>query len=1042
MSSAKGDGGMLSTGAGRKPFFSTFGGLYRSDLAFRGALDFAVIGGLAMLFLHPPQSVATILPCFLKATGCDPAKSASGLTSGGSATSATNTANASSTGAGSSRNSGNKLPPEQPGLAAQTTTAPLAPGLVIPIHYPQMFKSPRLGIGFLFDIDAAAFRSSSAETRQRLANALAGVAERKPDDILEALRGADAGDANVALVRGAAFVMRNTEADNRSAEALWRQAVSGGNLQAKALLGRLLISGRPGIRPDQVEGRRLIDEGVAAGDRQAIRFAAIGHLSGDLGQLDPSRAAELLKQAADKGDAMSMAVYSRMLAEGLGVPSPDGKMAEQYLRNAAKAGLTRAQLTLGQWIVAQFSQGLIASPEEAVALFTTAYEKGHALDALNSLTHLHATAAKAPPWKDPAKAFGHARHCSGYQHNVCQFNNGFVWLAGLVGKPNPALARAHYEIARTLGHTAAAAQVQRIDATLTAGQKQEAAVLEKLIRSHLRPVPQEVPLQLAGRSGSPPPSAIAPDRLPEDKTAPVKTAQAAASSVGDTDDFKQCIGAGTDPKPRRDACDRVIKSGKAAKLELGRAYFYRGRAHSILKMYDAAIADYDEALKHAPQLYVAHNNQGTIHLERNQLDKAMTSLNKSLQISPKYKNALANKAEVFRRQGRLTEALAQIGKSLEVDPKYDWARQVQSRIMADIKRLETPQAKEQKKAAAAVENKQLSAGQKAGKASASSADAAELTKLRARASQHLANKDYDSAIADLTDLIRRGNASWEDYNLRGNAYHYKKQYDLALADYDRAVRRGGHGAAPHYNRALIHRRNGKFKEALVDLDAAIIQHLGFIPDYFKERGDIHSRLSNHDQAVKDYGSMIDLLSKSKTATKNSKAYAFYLRGLAKINKVFGDRNKCMSMIPPSSDCNSPQAFMIPLLDFQAALALKPDYAQAHYQTGWIATQFGNTQKAIKSYTAALKADPSYSMAYNNRGVQYSKIGERELAFTDYNDAIRTDPNNKHAWANRGVLFGANRRQRNRAISDLRRALAIDPNYSFAVNALRKLGVRL
>ncbi|MCZ7595106.1 MAG: hypothetical protein M5U16_09455 [Hyphomicrobium sp.] len=49
--------GMLSTEAARKSFFSTVVDLYKSDLALRGMVDFAVIGAVTLMFINPPHRV-------------------------------------------------------------------------------------------------------------------------------------------------------------------------------------------------------------------------------------------------------------------------------------------------------------------------------------------------------------------------------------------------------------------------------------------------------------------------------------------------------------------------------------------------------------------------------------------------------------------------------------------------------------------------------------------------------------------------------------------------------------------------------------------------------------------------------------------------------------------------------------------------------------------------------------------------------------------------------------------------------------------------
>jgi len=807
--------GMLSKEAARKSVFANLVDLYNSDLAFRGMTDFAIIGALAMMFLDPPNRVEWPW------SGGSGQHSATGggLLDGGSSS----------------------------GSAAQ---GPVAAGPVVPIPYYESLKNPRLGLGFLFDIDDKPFQSSSAADRPRLEAARTAVALRQPDAVMEQLRQADGNDPNVALLRGAAFAMRNTEDGNRTAEALWRQAVNGGSTQAKALLGRLLVAGPPGVKANPTEGRGLIEAGAAAGDPQALRFAGIGYLSGDLGVLDAAKAAELLKQAADAGDAMAMAVYSRLLADGIGVAGADGKQAEQYLRNAAKAGLTMAQLTLGDWLVNQYAKGLIPDPKEAIAWYKTAYNKGHAIDGLNSLAYLHEAVAKSPPWQDLGLAMGYVRLCSGFANGLCQFNTGVGWNSGYFGEADPVRARAHVEIARTLGYQRAEKQLKTLDASLTPAQLSAAKTEEEHIRAALKPPPPQIPLQYEGLVEPPPPKAVI------------------ASLEGFT--------------------------------------------------------------------------------------------------------------------GQSASSPAQVPNTVKSSPEID--------------------------------------------------------NLRARAQKHLAEKDYDSAIADFTDVIRQGYATWGDYNQRGMAHHSKKQLDLALQDYDRATEHDAHAAPPYFNRSLIYAERGNTDKALSELNVAIRENNSY-PQYFLDRGELYFRKAAFRSAIADFDTYVNMLTKDKNASADDKAYAYLARGKAKIQAALAEGDSCKRMIPPDPSCNDNQKYLPALLDLEQALLAKPEYAEAHFQIAWVAGQMGNKRKAIESYTYALKADPNYSTAYNNRGVIYGDMGQRDLALADYNDAIRTNPKNQYAWANRGVLLAGRRRGRKQAIADLRQALAIDPSYEYAINALRKLGVR-
>jgi tetratricopeptide (TPR) repeat protein len=461
---------------------------------------------------------------------------------------------------------------------------------------------------------------------------------------------------------------------------------------------------------------------------------------------------------------------------------------------------------------------------------------------------------------------------------------------------------------------------------------------------------------------------------------------------------------------------------------MAEAYFGRGWMNDKQNRADEAIADYSQALKLDPSQTASRNNRGTKYLDAKKYDEALTDFEIILKDEPTQKYALSNKAEALRRKGQLSEALTTVKKALDIDAEFKWARTVEAKVLADMKKQEGGDTSSKKASAAGADDPP-------------SASSKEVVALRERAGSHLANKDYDSAIADFTDIIRRGSATSEDYNQRGLSYHYKNQLDLALADYDRAIARSGHTEFMHYNRALIYRQKGDIEKALADLDAAIDQHGSTNTYHFLERANVLLEKSLFGKAIADYDKLIDILTKDKSATKESKAVAFFGRGWVKELQVVADQSKCDSYIPPDPGCKAPTAFMIPLLDFEVALQMKPDYAEAHFHIGWIAERFGNKRKAIDSYTYALKANPNYSMAYNNRGVIYGNMEQRDLALGDYNDAIRTDPKNKTAWANRGMLLAGMRRRRKDAIADFRQALAIDPSYDYAIKALRKLGVR-
>lgn len=315
--------------------------------------------------------------------------------------------------------------------------------------------------------------------------------------------------------------------------------------------------------------------------------------------------------------------------------------------------------------------------------------------------------------------------------------------------------------------------------------------------------------------------------------------------------------------------------------------------------------------------------------------------------------------------------------------------------------------------------------------------------LRVRAEQHLTDKDYDSAIADFTDIVRTGHGTPSDYDHRGMAHHFKKEHQAALEDYDRAIGLDDHNTQAHYHRAALYRDIGDFDKALMDLDAAIGDHGTTNPYYYVERARNHETRSHYDKAVADYTKAIDLWAKDETASKTDKAWAFYYRGVAKQRKILRDWQECDRMIGASEDCKRTDVLASPLLDFEAAAALNPDIKELYVQMGAVQLDMGKTQNAIDSYTKAIALDPAYARAYSNRCLAYTIVKMPDLALADCNAAIRLDAGNAYAWANRGVIYSSKRgrKNRNQAISDLRQALKIEPNNNFARQSLRKMGVK-
>ena len=90
-----------------------------------------------------------------------------------------------------------------------------------------------------------------------------------------------------------------------------------------------------------------------------------------------------------------------------------------------------------------------------------------------------------------------------------------------------------------------------------------------------------------------------------------------------------------------------------------------------------------------------------------------------------------------------------------------------------------------------------------------------------------------------------------------------------------------------------------------------------------------------------------------------------------------------------------------IADYNNALQLKPDYAEAYNDRGFAYYLKGDFERAISDYTRAIELRPSYPRAYNSRGVAYMQGGYGAAkSVPDFNRAIELKPDFRYAYINR------------------------------------------
>lgn len=998
--------GMLEGTATAKPVLARLIDLYRGDTAFRGMTDFVVIGAVALMFLSPPNKVKWPW-------------SGGGTGQGSSST-------------GGQQNLGPGLGGASSGGAGASITSPPkgTPGLVLPITYPTWIANPKLA-DTVIDIDPRAFTSSSAADQPRLHAAHKAYVTAR-GSVADILREADGNDRNVAFMRAHGLLMSNTAIDNNAAAVLLRTAMEKGHRQAGAALAWLLATTRPGIKTDLEEARRLIEKAAAAGDPKGMRLAAVGLLSGEFGRLDPQRAFDLAKQAADAGDAMATLLLSRLNADGIGsARGANGEEAERYLRAAAQAGLTDAQFSLGQWLIAQYEKGLLSDASEARDWLERARTQGHAMGATISLSALHWTQAKSGPLKDAKRAFEYVRSCSAFRIAACQFNMGAALSSGLDGSPDHVAALAHYEIARELQSPNAADKIKPLEAQLSAADRQAASAFAAVIRTGLQPGPRYIALQIPGIDLGPAPTAIAPVRTtatPGTTGTGTKTDTQGGTQPGPTtsSDMQSCTNTALTTAQRTEACTRVIDAGNLAPATLASAYYNRGYYRWQAGDYANAEKDLDEAVKRVPNNSYYLLYRGAARQDQRKVQPALDDIEASLRLRDE-PFAHARRAHALLRLNRLQDALEAANKV--TDGKLLLPYEVRAEIFFERKSWDEVVREATTGLGISPSNQVL---------------------LRLRGMAYFEKGDSQLALADFDDVIRRNPGNWLSYNERGRVHQRRgpASFDAALNDYAQAASSAGHDYVPHLNKARIHFDRKQFGQAIADLDQAIEQHKTTDLNVFLLRGRARLGTREYDLAVADFSRMIQL--------KGEDPWGYYWRGYARLEdakatKAYCDAERQRAVQRSTSDihggagglrCSIPVSFSLALDDLNAAITRNGKLAGPHYQVGRLLREVGQFNDAIKALEAAHARDALQGDAlYEIGAILHDNLNRKEAALEKFNQVIAINQRHVSAIASRANYYaGLGPRGRNEAIAGFRRALEIELDHEYSKNGLRKLGV--
>ena len=125
-----------------------------------------------------------------------------------------------------------------------------------------------------------------------------------------------------------------------------------------------------------------------------------------------------------------------------------------------------------------------------------------------------------------------------------------------------------------------------------------------------------------------------------------------------------------------------------------------------------------------------------------------------------------------------------------------------------------------------------------------------------------------------------------------------------------------------------------------------------------------------------------------------------------------------------------------------AIALKPDFAQAHYNLGNTLKELGRLDEALASYTKAIALKPDYEKDHYNLGNTLKELERLDEALASHTQAIALNPDYAEAHTNLGITLQELGRLDD-ALASHTQAIALKPDYAEAHsnlgNTFKELG---
>jgi tetratricopeptide (TPR) repeat protein len=370
---------------------------------------------------------------------------------------------------------------------------------------------------------------------------------------------------------------------------------------------------------------------------------------------------------------------------------------------------------------------------------------------------------------------------------------------------------------------------------------------------------------------------------------------------------------------------------------------------------------------------------GETAYERGNLDAAIKDFDQALRLEPDHFWAHYFLAVAHLKQGQPRETIAHLSASLSRQPDFAWIYLLRGYAYGEI-----------------------------GDFADSEADFAEAARRGANDYGFLVNRAVtrmragrlDEAAIDLQAAISLKPDQYQAHANLAEIHRRRQAFDEGLAEASRAIELSRRVATPYRIRAQIRLAQNDLKAALDDYNDTV-KHgepgSQALADDLVERGRLLARLGQNAEALRSYDAALEI-DGEQPEIERLRAEALFSLGRGTEAQAALDRYLDVRKLDPEAlrlrgleralHGNAAGA----VADYTRSLELDPQSASTRARRGW--AYVNSAQLALADFDAAIKLEPANGDLYNGRGYARALVGRYREAVVDAEEAVRLGPAGK------------------------------------------------